>query len=201
MSRNATVSGGQVGQTLEISIEFTGADCVPGDKWRLSAAGLTIAPATAQEIPAGATSHTFTWKSTSPLAAGLASPLAVELRKEPGTGASPTPVQTISVTIAPAPTAPVPAPAAPAAVIVTPLTNPAAAPMAMPQPLQVQIVSGTSSAARWINGVGTMGWLGGLVILLIVLAFLWVVLYVIAPTAMNGLPSGTPAIPDGQSES
>ncbi|MEK7620629.1 MAG: hypothetical protein AAB413_05330, partial [Patescibacteria group bacterium] len=66
-------------------------------------------------------------------------------------------------------------------------------------PIQVQVTGATPprSAARWISGAGIMGWLGGLVIILIVLAFLWVVLKVIAPTAMNGL--GANAIPAGQS--
>lgn len=201
MSRIVTVSGGQVGQTLEIKIEFDGTDCVPGDKWRLSAAGLILAPVTAQEIPAGATSHTFTWKSATPLPAGLASPIAVELRKEHGAGAGPTPVKTIAVAIQPAATA-TPAPAA--ATVTPPAANPAApaaaTPAAMPQPLQVQIIGPTpGSAAKWINGAGIMGWLGGLVIILVVLAFLWVVLKVIAPTAINGLSGGVHNVPAGQS--
>lgn len=199
MSRNVTVSGGQVGQTLEVNIMFDGTDCVPGDKWRLSAAGLILTPAAAQEIPVGATSHTFTWKSATPLPAGLASPVNVQLIKESGAGAGPAPKQTVPVTIAPAPAAP-----APAAGAVPPANPPAAAaPATIPQPLQVQIAGAPApappaapSAGRWINGAGTMGWLGGLTILLVVLAFLWVVLKVITPTAINGL--STPTVPAGQ---
>lgn len=199
MPINRSVSGARVGEELTIAFEFTGAECVPGDKWRLSTAGVPLTPATAQEIPAGATSHTLTWTSTTPLPAGLASPVNVELRKEHGAGAGPTPVQTVPVTIAPAPAAP-----APAAATVTPPTNPTA-PAAIPQPLQVQILGAaptapaapaTPSAARWINGAGTMGWLGALTIILVVLAFLWVVLKVITPTAINGL--STPTVPAGQ---
>ena len=208
MARNVTVSGGQVGQTLAIAIMFDGTDCAPGDKWRLSAAGVTFAPDTAQEIPAGATSpHTLTWRSATPLTAGLAGPMTVELNKEHGTGASLMPVQTFQVTIAPAatpaPTPPAP-PANPAPGAGTPARAPAnpptpAAPAApaLPQPLQVQVVG--EGFSRWFYSAGMVGWLGGLVILLVVLAFLWVVLYVISPTAMNGLSGGTPAAGPGQS--
>ncbi len=199
MPINRTISGARVGDPLEIQLEITGTDCFPGDKWRLTVTGITLAPAAAQEIPVGATSHTLTWKSATPLPTGIANPITVELYKEHGSGASLTPVQTFQVPIAPAPSAPAPAtpPAAPAPASPPAAPTPPVGSPLLPQPLQVQVVNG-GGAARWFYSAGMVGWLGGLVILLVVLAFLWVVLYVIAPTAMHGL-SATPALPAGQS--
>lgn len=199
MSRNVIVSGGQVGQTLEIKIEFSPPDCIISEKWRLMAPGVVFQNAE-QEMSLGPTTQTLTWRSASPLPAGVANPLNVQLVKTHGTGASLTPVQTVPVTIAPAAATPAAAPAAPTAT--APPANPAAAPAApatLPQPLQVQVVGGQSSAARWINGAGIMGWLGAAVILGLAALFLWIVFAFIFPTAVNGLSGGVTNVPTGQS--
>lgn len=194
MPPNITVVGVcQIGQTLEFQVEFTGVHYVPGEKYRLLTLPGVAFTQDEQEIPPGKTSHILTWKSTAPLPAVLTGRLNVELRKTHGVGASPAPVDAFQMNIAPAPTATPTNPAPPT----NPATNPTAAPPALPQPLLVQVTN-SGTAANWLNGAGIAGALIGLMILIIVLAFLWVVLYVIAPTAFNGLSADT-NLPAGQS--
>jgi len=200
MPINRSVRGDEIGRVLEIEVEFTGTDCVPGDKYKLTVPGVTLATAE-QEIPLSATRYLMAWRSDAPLTAGLTSPLQVQLLKTHGAGAGPAPISTFQFNLRPAPAAPAapaaaPAPGAPAAG--TPPAAAAPTAPATPQPFQVQIVGGPSSASRWINGAGLMGWLGGLVILLVILAFLWIVTGVITPAALNGL-GGTSAIPTSHS--
>ncbi|GEM_PF-6014745 len=80
MSINRAVHGDEVGRVLEIAITLDGGDCVPGDKWTITATGVAFTPGE-QEIPAGATSHTLTWQTAAPLCGNHPNPLVVELKK------------------------------------------------------------------------------------------------------------------------
>ncbi len=100
MSIRRIVNVVQVGQFLEVNIEFTGSDCVSGEKWHLLSPGISF-ESSVQEIPAGATSHVLCWKTKLVLRETDPNPLFVELRKAVNHGIQP-PTQTFQIPVLPA---------------------------------------------------------------------------------------------------